>query len=202
MEESVILPPSVRVIVENELQVGESILWMAQPSARRFAFASLPTLLWGIPFTAFAVFWTCGAARFRWPAFSQPWDFFCLWGIPFVVVGLGMLLSPARGAWRARRTAYLITNRRAVVFEGGWSTTIRSYGPAQLKQIHRKQRADGGGDIIFEREAQTGHRGRIVYTDIGFMGLEEVQTPSELLQNLAAGARAPLDMPMTAGGAP
>ena len=90
------LPDSLRAgqPLENELDEGETVVWVGRPSTRRMLWRALPIVLFAIPWTAFAIFWTFGAAGFKVPDFQQGFDFFPLFGIPFILIGLGMFSSP------------------------------------------------------------------------------------------------------------
>src|SRR6185295_11951618 len=121
----------------------------------RFALSSLVIALFGIPFTGFAVFWIMkGFEMTAWtdkhfPGHNGALDrLFPLFGVPFVIAGLYMLSSPLWMMLKASNTAYVITNRRAIIFEGGWSTHIRSFRPTELGQLERREHSDGSGDII------------------------------------------------------
>src|SRR5262249_47548939 len=109
------LNPGLASLVDAELDKGEQIAWIGRPIAWRYALPYVAVLLVGIPFTVFALFWM-GAVR-GFPSAGVP--VFALFGIPFVVVGLGMLLSPFWMLYRAGRTAYAITDRRALIVEHG-----------------------------------------------------------------------------------
>jgi hypothetical protein len=52
------LYPSVMGIAEGELQPGEKLVWAERPQAMALARRHMARSLIGIPFTAFAVFWT------------------------------------------------------------------------------------------------------------------------------------------------
>ncbi len=58
------LPPEQRRIVDAELTPGEALLWAGQPAPGRMARMGIVPMLVGIPFTAFALFWTAGAGGF------------------------------------------------------------------------------------------------------------------------------------------
>jgi hypothetical protein len=150
-----------------------------------------------------------GPAREKEPGFSFH-DLFPLFGIVFVVVGLGMLCSPLWMIHKARTTAYLVTDRRAIIFQGGWSTHVRSFGPSALGQLERREKGDGSGDIILAKEAhyteghytagyysgtpgRGGHYvpgswmpGRWSTKEIGFFGIPQVKHVEQLLRELAA----------------
>ena len=180
------LPPNLRTLVESELNDEEKIKWVGVPIPRRFAMRAIPIVLFGIPWTAFALFWMAGASGFRIPDFKQVTDLFPLFGIPFVLIGFGMLSSPYWMIRKARKTAYVLTNVRAILFDGGFSTTIRSFGPERLKDLRRKQRSDGSGDLIFERKHTRDSDGDRQTTDHGFLAISDVKAVEDLVRQLVA----------------
>jgi hypothetical protein len=222
------LPDSLRKCVRKELAEGEEVQWAGQPRSGRFALRALPIALVGIFFTGFALFWVASALEMqeRRAEFDRQWnaqrdrmggapsspstttgfsveDVFPLLGIPFVVVGLGMACSPLWMIHKARTTAYLVTNRRAIIFDGGWSTHVRSFGPSELGRLERRQKADGSGDVILAKETRytagyySGSPGRgghwapggLSIKEIGFFGIPQVKFVEQLLQDLAAGRK-------------
>jgi hypothetical protein len=132
-------------------------------------------------------------------------DLFPLFGLIFLVVGVGMVLSPFWAAYRARGTVYVVTDRRAIIFDGGWSTHVRSFGPGDLESVERRQRGDGSGDIILAREhyyvqghysGSPGRGGHYVpggwrTREIGFFGIAQVKYVEQLLRGLAAARAEP-----------
>jgi hypothetical protein len=54
--------------------------------------------------------------------------FFPLWGLMFVLFGLSMLLSPLWAAWTAGSVYYVVTERRAIIFEKKLELNIRFRG--------------------------------------------------------------------------
>ncbi len=180
--------------VRSELDHGEQLLWVGQPRPNRFARATIPLVLFGIPWTAFTIFWTVMAA---WGAGSQaPQDglemLFCLvfplWGVPFVLAGFGMLSSPYWYRRIAKRTCYALTDRRAILFEAGFfgSVEVRSYRPPALAKMVRRDFAGGSGDLIFEEpgRAQDGTSTKSTIGDLGhgFMGINNVREIEELVR--------------------
>src|SRR3982751_2611667 len=111
------IPVMLQQLLARELVRGERVVWLGRPALLGRARSSLGTFLFGIPFFAFAVFWTWGASGgfgnskggFGWVAY--------LWGGMFVVVGASMLLSPLWAVWVGRRTLYAVTDRRAILIE-------------------------------------------------------------------------------------
>ena len=95
-------------------------------------------------------------------------------------------------AWRcARRTGYVITDRRAllVLSEG----IILSYSPAQMQDLLIRRLPDGGGEILFEHRVTevdvTDAEGRYSGSRreahaVGFLELADVDAPRRALAGL------------------
>jgi hypothetical protein len=192
------LPEELDARVRSELDSGEQLLWVGQPRPSRFARSAIPLVLFGIPWTAFALFWMAGASgiwfagfggqKNRPPGVGVFFGCFPLFGLPFVLIGLGMLSSPYWLQRKAKRTCYALTDRRAIVWEAGsfGSLEVRSYGPAELSKIRRTEYADGSGDLVFEDVITIGPgSGRYPATTRqrhGFMGIDQVRQVEELLR--------------------
>jgi len=183
------VPAEMQDRVERELEAGERILWMEQPVPRFFSPASTGAFLFAIPWTAFALFWICGASGFKLPDFSkglEGFEFFPLFGVPFVLVGLAMLSAPLWTYRSARKTVYAITGRRALGIEGGIrSTTIRTYPPDRLQDIHRTERRDGIGDVIIASRTWKDSEGSRQTEKHGFMNVRDAKTVETMLRELA-----------------
>jgi hypothetical protein len=189
------LPPELDSRVRAELRDGEQLLWVGQPRPRWFSREAVPLVLFGIPFTAFAVFWTAMAlwmgagvnARNNGPGLLFQ-VCFPLFGLPFVVAGLGLLTSPYWQRRRALRTCYALTDRRAIVWEAGnfGSVTVRSYEPDALKAMERVEYPDGSGDLVFEevRRVWTGSQGRRRTSTErrGLLAVDDVRTIETLVR--------------------
>lgn len=156
MVDVTLLPSDVREAVLRELGPDEQLRWFGQPRPLGFLMGSIPAVLFGIPWTGFALFWTYGAAGFKIPDFTNPDPtmLFPLFGLPFILVGIGMLSSPLWALRRASRTAYLVTNKRAVIIDGGSRRTIQTILPERFGDIVRRERSSGRGDILFGGLAQ------------------------------------------------
>lgn len=186
------IPPELRAMIENELQSGERITWTGQPIPGRTTKGSWGIILFGIPWTAFAVFWTYMASGPLRNTHHNPGPIgylFPLFGVPFILIGLAMLSSPFWLRRMAARTVYVLTDRRAILFTGGLrrgSMTVRSFQPDQLRQLQRNQNSDGTGDLIFTQDIDTGKNGNQYPRDVGFIGIRDVKQVEELVRNLAA----------------
>jgi hypothetical protein len=143
------LPPDLEDRVNAEVEPGEKVAWVGRPRWNRYVYSTIPIVLFGIPWTAFAVFWVVMASG---AANGGPgWSLFPLFGLPFVLIGFSMLSSPFWAARRSRRVAYAVTDRRVILLEpvlfGG--LRVVSLSGDELGSMERVERADGTGDIIF-----------------------------------------------------
>jgi hypothetical protein len=190
------LPEELDRRIRTELRQGERLVWSGQPIPRRFMRSTLPIVLFGIPWTAFALFWMAGASGILFGGFGgdAPGGFgafftcFPLFGVPFVLIGLGMLSSPYWMYRRARRTCYALTNQRALVWAAGWFSgiEIRSFRPSALGKMARREFSDGSGDLIFEEFFSVSRNSdgdmRSQRTERGFLGIENVREVEELVR--------------------
>jgi len=183
------LPRNLRSQVELELQSGERIVWMDRPVPGIFASRANGLMLFGIPWTAFAIFWTVTATRtFTGGEFGNMGWLFALFGMPFILIGMRMLTGPYWERRRAARTAYVITDRRAMILEAGWrgGMKVRSFDSEALRvDLQRQQNPNGTGDVIFKQELRRTNQGRTRTTKIGFLAVRDVKGVEEKIRALA-----------------
>jgi hypothetical protein len=175
------IPKELRRKIDNELEPGEFIRWVEQPIPRFFTATSIGT------WTGFAIFYmyVSGVKLALLREGLQPQNLFALFGVPFVLFGFGMLSSPVWAWQAARKTVYLVTDKRAISIHSGWSTTIRIYLPNQLKEIYRKERADGTGDVIISIRRWKDSDGDNRSEEIGFWGVRNPRETENMLRQLA-----------------
>ena len=189
--ESVLLPQELQTRVESELVEREELLWVGQPRPNAFLRGTIPSFLFAIPWTAFALFWTCMAAgginNFTQIDHGPPGVIryaFPLFGVPFILIGLGMLSTPpllARS--RARRTVYAVTNQRVIAWEAAFrSVSVRTYGSADLGEITRMERADGSGDLHFENSSWSTRLQNRRSVPSGLVGIADVRGVEALIR--------------------
>ncbi len=178
------LSPKLRSLVDAEVQSGERIIWLDQPIPKRMARTTTPIVVFGIPWTAFAIFWIAGASGFKLPDFSHATGLFPLFGLPFVLIGFGMLSSPFWARRAARRSIYVLTDRRAIVIQGSWrdQVRVRSFERHGLTDLQRKQNADGSGDLIFCRDVRRDSDGDRQSKDVGFLAILDVKKVEEMVR--------------------
>jgi hypothetical protein len=180
------VPYSLGEILGRELEPKETVAWLGQPNVAWFVVRRLGTFVFGIPFFAFAVFWTLTAASgfaARGPVANSsfPW-FFVLWGGMFMAIGACMLFSPLWSWWVARHTLYAITDRRALLIEAPWRRRIQPFTGERLLNVVRVEDGYGRGDVILERLPIRGSRGRTTVQEIGFFCLDDVKHVEQLMR--------------------
>jgi hypothetical protein len=162
---------------QAQLDAGERLLWVGRPDPRRQLLGSLFILLFGIPWTAFALFWTAAASGLVWGEMGFGWhSLFALWGVPFVLVGFGMLLSPYWMYRKAKRTVYAVTSRRALIITGTRERKIQSFTRADMDAIERTERSSGKGDVMFATSSNQKNTQRV-----GFIGIPDARRVERLL---------------------
>lgn len=191
MAKTQFLPDGLRQTVEQELKPGETIRWIEQPIGRVFTPVTAGLLVAGL--LGLGCF---GYFTYTW--WTMPWgsdarlDSFSQWiklgGL--LVGGLCLLIScvPLAMPWltwkAARQTVYLITNQRALIFQGGGKTTIHSYSPTHVREAYRNQRADGSGDVVIAVRQWIDSSGDVRREEIGFLNIRDPKAVEALLRSL------------------
>jgi hypothetical protein len=164
---------------QAQLEPGERLLWYGKPDPKRQMLSSLIIMVFGIPWTAFALVWTGAASGlFIGDRFFGWQSLFGLFGVPFVIVGFGMLASPYRTYRQAQRTVYAVTNRRAIIISGTRTRNIQSFGAADMDMIERRERASGKDDVLFATVRNPKNIRRV-----GFFGITDARRAETLLLN-------------------
>ena len=94
---------------EGILDKDEGIRWQGRPDAAVvWKLSNIPTILFGLAFSGFALFWMIMAAA----AGGGFWMF----GLIHFFVGIGISIGPVFwSAYRRRNTWYTLTNKRAII---------------------------------------------------------------------------------------
>jgi hypothetical protein len=190
------LPVDLDQRLRSELRPGERIVWVGRPLAKLARRGSILLVVFGVPFTGFALFWMFMAgwiaSQTSGDGGSGPFGLFWICGLPFLAVGLGMLTSPFWAARAAGRTAYAVTSERAVVLKVGvWGTmSVVSFAPDRLTRIERRERPDGSGDLIFEEFVERRGSGSMTVRR-GFIALADVRDVEEIVRRTLTDRKRP-----------
>lgn len=192
METNDRIPEELKKAVQRELKPEERVLWSEMPIPTFFTAKNTQLFIFSIVWTLFSVLWTGAASGFSVPDFKDASDpfqlmrvLFPLFGIPFILIGLGMLTIPFFNYRKAWKTIYVITDRRAITFDGGWQRTVRSFPPAKLVNIYRKEKNDGTGDVVISYDEWVDAEGDRKTEDLGFLRIREPKKVEQVLRDLA-----------------
>lgn len=179
------IPHPLRNLVEREIASDEQVVWMEMPSPRFFPPSAVVAILFGIPWTIFIAFFFFSVLTSGALGASGASIIFAMAGVPFLLIGLLMLSAPYWARKAALRTVYVITDRRAIIVEGMWSTTIRSYPPEKLHNVFRRERANNLGDVIIAHNAWRDSDGDRRMEELGFRNIRNPQGVEAMLNQLA-----------------
>jgi hypothetical protein len=153
------LPATFHALLDAELGRGERVVWIGTPRRLRLRARALGDAL-------FALLWNVAIALLI-SAIAKVAGLLCLFGMPFLMVGLSLLVAPLQAFRDAAATFYVVTDRRAIVFEGDASVSVPR---ERMNNLARTVRRDGSGDLVFFEEA--GAKGT---RRIGFYGVPRVR---------------------------
>ena len=176
------IPNKIRQRVNRELEPMETIRWMEQPKPIYFTPRAKGAFIFAIPWTAFALFWTAAAGVGT--SNDGEVGLMAYFGIPFIVIGLLLLSSPLWAHRRALKTVYVITDRRAITFDGGRRTTIRSYTPDKLRNVYRNENPDGTGDVILNKKEWLDSEDHHQVEELGFLRIRNPKEVERILKKL------------------
>ena len=142
----------------RQLQIAdETILWTARPRPYVFMLRGLPNIAYGVTWSVLGAFWYHGSGGIgEYSAFQGWWQLTPLFSVPFILAGFSFFLYPIRLGARARRTWYVVTNRRvySAEFEKDKPPQLRIFGLENLRALRVKKRSDGLFDVLLSPRAQ------------------------------------------------
>jgi hypothetical protein len=190
------ISPELQTIVRRELREGEQIAWLGMPVPTFFTSGVTGVFLFGVAWTAGALFMSVVMMRSAIQSKVDPAGLFWLglFFLAFVLIGATMSSAPFWAYRSALRTVYLITDQRAVIFDGRLLRTTRRYPPDKLCGVYRVDRPNGISDIVFERIQRAGRMTddrseRARYEDIGFLRIRNGKEVEAILRRLAGPKR-------------
>jgi len=172
-------------MMPRELQRDETLIWADRPvnlmaHARTMWFQALT----GIPFLAFALFWTWSAAS----AIGDTGDLFGktfpLFGLIFIFAGLAMILSPVWAVLKAKRVVYGLTDHRLIIRQQLPSTSLRSWPIANLGPLEREGEGRTGNMIFALDTNKSWHNNGSSLVRIGFVGIPEPKRLEQAIEDL------------------
>jgi hypothetical protein len=183
--------PSQRIAskVSSELS-GEHVLWAGRPEKWSYARRYWVFSIVGLPFTAFSIFWT-RAVVLSFFGFESTSDHVGAWlsalfipiGLTLISVGMAFILLPLRKAMRAKDIYYVVTERRAVIFEQSRRFRVHSFDLSGFGGFERVTHGGGTSDILFQRMIERRRKG-VSVMEVGFIGLEKWAEAEDALREM------------------
>lgn len=188
-------------IMERQLQRDEVLVWADRPAdLLAHAKTKIVQSVFGIPFLAFAIFWTTTATNMTAGISSDGigdaiGNVFPLFGWVFIIVGAGLVLSPLWAALRARKVIYGLTDKRLIIRHELPTTSLRSWpirdlGPLEREGADRDGGTVGGthggtGSVFFAKDIQSNNNSRgVTVSRVGFVGIQDPKRLEEEIEAL------------------
>jgi len=179
------LPPPLAATLAPD----ESVLWSSQPRPYVFIVRGLTAMAYGATWAILGAFWYHGAGGVgRYSAFEGWWKIIPILSLPFILAGFSFFLYPIRLGARARRTWYVVTNRRVFIAE------IKPHAPPDLRVFSRHElapplavkRMDGLYNLVLTHRAQEQIDHLAPRLEDAFFGLSETKTASAAVEECRA----------------
>jgi hypothetical protein len=161
----------------------EKVLWWAQPLPAAFIARALPNLAYGVTWAVLGAFWYHGAGGIgRDSAFEGWWKLTPLFSVPFILAGFSFFLSPIRLGARARRTWYLVTDRRVFMAETQKDAAPKMivFPREDIEALQFQRRMKMESLILSRRAAENPHL--VPKLEQGFFGLTDGEQAMEAIK--------------------
>ena len=173
------LPDELRALLVR----GEKVLWQAQPRPAAFILRAMPNIAYGVTWAVLGAFWYRGAGGIgKDSAFEGWWKLAPLFSAPFILAGFSFFLAPIRLGARARRTWYLVTDRRVFIAEtqkqGAPKLIVFSHEDLDALQFMRQYGLEAV--ILSRRAAENPHL--TPRLEEGFFGLSDGEAAMEAVR--------------------
>ena len=161
------------------LASDETVLWSAQPRPYVYIVRGLTAIAYGTSWAVLGAFWYHGSGGIgRHSVFDGWWKLIPLGSLPFMLAGLSFYIYPIRLGARARRTWYVVTNRRVFIAEvdGNRPAELRVFSPHELAPPLSVKRVDGLHNLVLTHRAQEQIDHLAPRLEDAFFGLSETKT--------------------------
>jgi len=169
-------PPAITAL----LAPGETILWHGRPRPYVFMVRGLPNLAYGVTWSVLGAFWYEGAVL---APFEGWWRIVPYLSFPFIFAGFSFWRYPIRLGAQARRTWYVVTDRRLFIAElhPDQPPHLRVFTAGEMAPPQLVKRFDGLQDLILTRRALDNPH-LTPRLDAGFFGLEDASAAEKAIR--------------------
>ena len=174
------LPNELRALLAPD----EKVLWHAQPRPAAFILRAMPNIAYGVTWAVLGAFWYRGSGGIgKDSAFEGWWKLAPLFSLPFIVAGLSFFFAPIRLGARARRTWYLVTDRRVFMAEmqKQGAPKFRVFSHDDLAALQFVKQYGMEAVILSRRAAENPHL--TPRLEEGFFGLTDGVAAMEAIRN-------------------
>ena len=143
------LPPEIAACLEP----GEELLWSGRPRPYVFVLRGVVAMSLGTIWSILGAFWYHGAMLAPWDGY---WKLVPNLSLPFIALGWSFFFYPIHLGKRARRTWYLVTNRRVMIarWHAGKALELRVFTRREMGPPLVVKRFDGLYEVVLTRSAQ------------------------------------------------
>jgi hypothetical protein len=172
--------------ISGLLAPDEKIVWQARPRPGVFMLRGLPNIAYGVTWSVLGAFWYHGSGGIgKYSAFEGWWKLTPLFSLPFILAGFSFFLYPIRLGARARRTWYVVTNRRVFTAElkPKEAPTLRVFSGENIAALQVVKRFDGTWDVVISKRAQDNPHLKPRLED-GFFGVVDGEEVARAIRDL------------------
>ena len=178
-----VVPPELAAMLEP----GESVAWSMQPRPYVYIVRGLSSIAYGTTWAVLGAYWYHGSGGVgRYSAFEGWWRLVPLLSLPFILAGLSFFISPIRLGAQARRTWYVVTNRRVFIAElfAHREPKLRLFSSHELAPPLAVKRIDGLYNLVLTHRAQEGLPHLAPRIEDAFFGLADAEAASEAVRSV------------------
>ena len=178
-----VVPPALAAMLEP----GESVAWSMQPRPYVYIVRGLSSIAYGTTWAVLGAYWYHGSGGVgRYSAFEGWWRLVPLLSLPFILAGLSFFVSPIRLGAQARRTWYVVTNRRVFIAElfAHREPKLRLFSSHELAPPLAVKRIDGLYNLVLTHRAQEGLPHLAPRIEDAFFGLADAEAASEAVRSV------------------
>ena len=160
-----------RWVMENELDVGENLIWAGQPeSSLSHKKGELMVSFFGLVFFALSLF----PIYKSWETIiSGGRSAFPLFDILLVFAGAALFVYPLWQILKAKKTTYALTTKRLIIRSRLPHINLKSWLLSSIKKLEREDSGEGLGNIFFAEEVGSTPKSAKKSVRIGFIGILE-----------------------------
>jgi hypothetical protein len=169
------------------LEPGETVTWSAQPWPYAYIVRGLASIAYGTTWAVLGAVWYHGAGGVgKYSAFEGWWRLIPLLSLPFILAGLSFFIHPIRLGAQARRTWYVVTDRRVFIAEifAHRPAKLRVFSPHELAPPLAVKRIDGLYNLVLTNRAQEQLPHLAPRLEDAFFGLRETEAAREAIDKI------------------